>query len=240
MTRLTLRRAFTLIELLVVIAIIAVLAAMLFPVFAQAREAARDSSCKSNLKQLGIAWSLYVQDNDERAPLNTAFNPPGYTGEFHFNAQAKIQPYLKNKDVMRCPSDHGPAWTDTDGYPVLSLGTFSGSYAFNTYGNWALGEIANPTEFALGWDGSYYMRTENNRTMFSWGARGAAHHFRSRHHNLINLLYADGHVRSAKCAEVFPCGNKLFQFRNTPATCWSTAGTYPTDDGRTIPHGTCP
>ena len=62
------RRGFTLIELLVVIAIIAILAAILFPVFAQAREKARQASCTSNLKQIGMAFKMYIQDYDERWP----------------------------------------------------------------------------------------------------------------------------------------------------------------------------
>ena len=63
------RRGFTLIELLVVIAIIAILAAILFPVFAQAREKARSASCLSNLKQMGLAWMMYAQDYDEKFPF---------------------------------------------------------------------------------------------------------------------------------------------------------------------------
>src|ERR1051326_5185091 len=70
------RRGFTLIELLVVIAIIAILAAILFPVFAQAREKARQSTCQSNFKQIGMAVMMYLQDNDEMFPLG-AYNPPG-------------------------------------------------------------------------------------------------------------------------------------------------------------------
>src|SRR3954447_724453 len=71
------RRGFTLIELLVVIAIIAILAAILFPVFAQAREKARQVGCLSNLKQMGTATMMYVQDYDETYPSNLALSIPG-------------------------------------------------------------------------------------------------------------------------------------------------------------------
>ncbi len=95
------KRGFTLIELLVVIAIIAILAAILFPVFARAREKARQTSCLSNLKQVGIAVSMYVQDYDERMPYN-----------YHYNAartmlwwwQDDVRPYIRNEQVYVCPS----------------------------------------------------------------------------------------------------------------------------------------
>ena len=89
-------RGFTLIELLVVIAIIAILAAILFPVFAKAREKARQSSCLSNVKQIGLGFMMYAQDYDERLPGG---NVSG-TGTW-YNA---IAPYLKNTQILTCPS----------------------------------------------------------------------------------------------------------------------------------------
>ena len=98
-THVTLRRAFTLIELLVVIAIIAILAAILFPVFARARENARRSSCQSNLKQIGLGMFQYTQDYDEKMPF-------ARTGAPNYNSWAgNIQPYIKSLQVFACPSN---------------------------------------------------------------------------------------------------------------------------------------
>jgi prepilin-type N-terminal cleavage/methylation domain-containing protein/prepilin-type processing-associated H-X9-DG protein len=98
------RRAFTLIELLVVIAIIAILAAILFPVFAQAREKARQTSCLSNLKQVGLGIMLYMQDYDEVLPLGMNYfndnRPAGPGREWYF----VIAPYIKNTVIRNCPS----------------------------------------------------------------------------------------------------------------------------------------
>ena len=94
------RSGFTLIELLVVIAIIAILAAILFPVFAQAREKARQSSCMSNLKQVAISLNMYTQDYDEKFPLAHVEGRWENSGWI-----LAIAPYLKNYGVLRCTSD---------------------------------------------------------------------------------------------------------------------------------------
>src|SRR5258708_98424 len=105
------QRAFTLIELLVVIAIIAILAAILFPVFAQAREKARAISCLSNLKQDSLAYAMYTQDYDETTPCQVtpvsqrdANNYFVVTGGYWYNL---IEPYIKNYQLLLCPDRVG-------------------------------------------------------------------------------------------------------------------------------------
>ncbi len=100
------RRAFTLIELLVVIAIIAILAAILFPVFAQAREKARSVSCLSNTKQLGLALTMYEQDYDQTLPQTSWEKAPGVAYQVHWSYN--VQPYVKNVNIFVCPSDPKP------------------------------------------------------------------------------------------------------------------------------------
>jgi len=108
------KRGFTLIELLVVIAIIAILAAILFPVFARAREAARKSTCQSNLKQLALGIRMYMQDFDEKYPQKGNTGYDGYDENWagHGGWQTgqivlgdALNPYLKNAAIWQCPSD---------------------------------------------------------------------------------------------------------------------------------------
>ena len=125
------RRAFTLIELLVVIAIIAILAAILFPVFAQAREKARAITCVSNLNQIGLGMMQYLQDYDDRFPTSWAKGFPGDPNWY-------IQPYLKSLDVLTCPDKY---------VTVQQANAVCGPAANDPYGVWYLlpGERDNPT-----------------------------------------------------------------------------------------------
>ncbi len=112
-------RGFTLIELLVVIAIIAILAAILFPVFAQARAKARQTACLSNVKQITLGMMQYVQDYDETYAIRwpnpwPAQAPPAPA--VGWNWDALILPYVKNADVYRCPSHTSDASTSNYGY----------------------------------------------------------------------------------------------------------------------------
>jgi len=125
---------FTLIELLVVIAIIAILAAILFPVFAQAREKARQISCTSNLKQVALAFLQYQQDYDEACPIayNGSYSYSKFTAPLYNTTvqpigqptgiAAELQPYIKTWDVFTCPDDHPMSLRDAQNYGKIPKG----------------------------------------------------------------------------------------------------------------------
>ncbi len=147
---LRIRKAFTLIELLVVIAIIAILAAILFPVFAQAKEAAKKATCTSNLKQLGTAWYLYLNDNDDRMPDRrdlkttseggfrpwTTWPPSDPRGGW---IQEPLAPY-KSKQIFTCPSTAG-LWKNEQ--QVTQNGV--------NYWIWRFDQITDPVAQDNGW-----------------------------------------------------------------------------------------
>jgi prepilin-type N-terminal cleavage/methylation domain-containing protein/prepilin-type processing-associated H-X9-DG protein len=149
------RFAFTLIELLVVIAIIAVLAAILFPVFAQAREKARQAACTSNLRQIGLAFAMYAQDNDERLPDRrdlkdtlpggyrpwTTWPPSDPRGGW---AIAVLHPYVKNGGIWSCPSVAGSALGEA--VQVLQRTDTTANAPLSRYWLWRFDRGGLPTE----------------------------------------------------------------------------------------------
>ncbi len=218
------KRAFTLIELLVVIAIIAILAAILFPVFAQAREKARQTSCLSNTKQLGTAVHMYVQDYDEMFALNIYLAPPPANRVFtlyeaHF-------PYIKNQQIFVCPSDPNsqdwqPYLTQC-GYPFVS---YQGSFKFSYNGNYcifqhgvpnalfgagarparSMASVARPAEQSVFFDGkllcnfdSPFYDPGSAMTPGSGFPATSANQKNPRHFEGVNIAFADGHSKFQK------------------------------------------
>jgi len=109
------RKGFTLIELLVVIAIIAILAAILFPVFARAREKARQASCQSNLKQMALGVLMYAQDYDEGLPVGVRTTESTPASLWWYDI---VQPYVKNQQILACPSQPKSLNNGTLGYGI--------------------------------------------------------------------------------------------------------------------------
>ncbi len=129
------RSAFTLIELLVVIAIIAILAAILFPVFARAREKARTTSCLSNLKQIGLSLGMYIGDYDETWPTMQVFGPcadynsaPWSCLGTYGGIASLLTPYVKNIQLFRCPSDSAATTTNPGDYTSYEYRWCIGDY----------------------------------------------------------------------------------------------------------------
>jgi prepilin-type N-terminal cleavage/methylation domain-containing protein/prepilin-type processing-associated H-X9-DG protein len=264
------KSGFTLIELLVVIAIIAILAAILFPVFAKARETARSASCKSNLKQIGTGWMMYVQDYDERTPLNWwSDNPCDKTSGPFFGTPRggqpimfqRIQPYVKNNQVLICPSDGAPT-SGADGVNALVPGqcetvrfSYSSSDEAGGLGQinaglglgMGMGAIEAPASMYLAFDSQrYYGTPENNIDSFGWMPQnnGINADFLARHNGMLNCVFADGHVKALRCGDMFPCqrGEWVGRATNNVKSCWNSGWTptYTTESGLTRQKNTCP
>ena len=172
--------AFTLIELLVVIAIIAVLAAILFPVFAQAREKARQTTCLSNMKQVGLAFAQYLSDFDSMYPTCdndkakiTGKPPepetPDADGPPERDWHIVLQPYVKNFGVLRCPSDTSQAAKDPQN-PNFDNKEYVSSYTVNGWSEYQLKEAAltRPSEWILLAERNNVARPPKTWWMFYW------------------------------------------------------------------------
>jgi len=203
------RRAFTLIELLVVIAIISILAAILFPVFAQARESARRTTCTSNLRQLGLGVRMYLQDYDDRffphwfmtnaywfGRLDMRFSPIRVLRQ-----EGHLYPYLRNTEIQRCPSFQG--LSDFDG-ATAGYG-YNVAYLTSGFGEQGVSEatLASPARCAMFADAANYDfgRRAIKETTSIWPPSStvlygyAVVHF--RHQGRASILFADGHVKTA-------------------------------------------
>ncbi|MHB8994047.1 MAG: prepilin-type N-terminal cleavage/methylation domain-containing protein [Armatimonadota bacterium] len=197
------RRGFTLIELLVVIAIIAILAAILFPVFAKAREKARQSSCLSNVKQLGLAALMYAQDYDEllfprcSGLWTDAVNRIVWLPRVGY--PSLLGPYIKSNQLGICPSSPGRIGY---GYNVFFIG-----------GLVSLGSIARPAEIVLITDDTFgsmtcYTPSQGYQTwganfVTPEGAQGASIVWGvncpyGRHNEMANVAFCDGHAKAMK------------------------------------------
>lgn len=192
------RRGFTLIELLVVIAIIAILAAILFPVFAQAREAARATSCKSNLKQLITACQMYAGDNDDYWPSNSSrdwispIDAPNQRSSWY----VQLQPYIKNAGVFDCPS--APPGT------LYQAGGINTAYLTNWWMIWNNREdaaIYQHTKLPIWVDaGQKWAGARSNEASLTTAVRFPT----PIHNQRVNVAYADGHVGSVRLETTQP------------------------------------
>jgi general secretion pathway protein G len=198
------RRGFTLIELLVVIAIIAILAALIFPTFARARAKARETQCKSNLKQLGLAVEMYASDYDGLYPFAVdapdSHCPQIWDGFPKWQAliphmprvKDVLQPYLHNREVLHCASDSGYSHLENTPYEIdaepVAFQAVGSSYHYRTelaFTRTGPSLLANPSETNVLMDG-----------------HGSWHGGRKYVDGRWNVLYGDGHVKSVNLPQL--------------------------------------
>ena len=233
------KRGFTLIELLVVIAIIAILAAILFPVFAQAREKARQASCLSNMKQIATAIAMYADDNHETLPMVRN----GYC-----NWAQALSFYIKNGKIFFCPSGVAGYNGDyDDNWNMANVIPYGGNYGANEFvmgdkdnginGPKKLARLKNPSNLvavmdsgsmfarADWWDGLYgYLPGAGtagatmNMTTIAWGADAQSDFATGRHNEGVNIAYCDGHAGYEKSSIVYTWKSMTSKSPMFPAT----------------------
>lgn len=184
------RRGFTLIELLVVIAIIAILAAILFPVFAKAREKARQITCASNLKQMGLAFFMYNADYDETYVTNPYW-------------KSKLQPYIRNTQINYCPSRRNKPWAPSEPMPWYygqgyncGIPPGRGSAVVAGFVGRTEAAIRAPASKILvaEWDRCNAGPPAGNPGLYDWGAT-CYWACTTVHNGGSNVLFGDGHVK---------------------------------------------
>jgi len=200
------KEAFTLIELLVVIAIIAILAAILFPVFEQAREKARQATCLSNLNQMGLAIMQYSQDYDETYPMVRASNQTGNIYEWRY----ELYPYVKSTQIYACPSNpDSNTYFPGDCCNSIENMQWPESYA------WCTTE-GNPPYFGFSWNGGVAIKMAQILSPAQKNVIADAHNWhwsdfcatcfgaiQCVHSGMADWLFADGHVKSLKWASTY-------------------------------------
>jgi prepilin-type N-terminal cleavage/methylation domain-containing protein/prepilin-type processing-associated H-X9-DG protein len=202
------RKGFTLIELLVVIAIIAILAAILFPVFARARENARRSSCQSNLKQIGLGVMQYTQDYDEKYPPNSYTCSAANIANKEYACVATtdvvlwyhtLYPYTKSIQIFNCPSaaDARLQKTNASGqwvytaYPAYGWSViWNGTTEYSVFDRLALASVEDPSGTIFAGDSTRYRMSAEQPDTASNGDQPNPLHLDG-----TNYLWADGHVK---------------------------------------------
>ena len=243
------KSAFTLIELLVVIAIIAILAAILFPVFARARENARRSSCSSNIKQIGLGFQQYIQDYDEKYPLVAGgATTTAASGIVSQGWAIQMQPYLKSSQIFQCPSE-----TNAPAAGVTTVGNTSyGTANYSDY--WYNSRLAGSSQAQVDQVSSTVINGDGENGSAAYAFNGenitndasipavttplvttpvrvtlagtTAQDFGLRHLDGLNYGFADGHVKWLKSGtktvlnKVYQ-GTSTYQYTNNDATFYA-------------------